>query len=110
MNSLRYQGSKARISVKSQLMTLDLLCLADRMPFWTERRRYLTGFVKRWLLKSPKQDISAAVNKYKRLSTPPLCFGRTTATHRPTAHYSLTLTGDQKQTYIQACTGPGKIA
>ena len=108
-NSLRYQGPKARNSVKKQLMTLALLCLAHRMPFWTETRRYLTRFAKRWLLKSWKQEISAAITNYKNLPTPPLCFSHTLANHPPTAHSGLTLIGDEKQTIIQAYTRPGKI-
>ena len=46
----------------------------------------------------------------KKLSSPPLCFGQTTANHHPTPHCGLTLIGDQKQTIIQAYTSPGKIA
>ena len=38
-NSLRYQGPNAWNSVKTRLMTLDLLSLAHRMPFWRETRR-----------------------------------------------------------------------
>ena len=38
-NSLRYQGPNAWNSVKNRLMTLDLLSLAHRMPFWRETRR-----------------------------------------------------------------------
>ena len=46
----------------------------------------------------------------KKLLSPPLCFGQTTANHHPTPHCGFTLTGDQKQTIIQAYTSPGKIA
>ena len=38
-NSLRYQGPNAWNSVKNPLITLDLLSLAHRMPFWRETRR-----------------------------------------------------------------------
>ena len=72
---------------------------------------YLTGFVKRCLKKLSNQANSAAVTKLnKKVPSPPLCFGQTTANHHPTPHCGLTLIGDQKQTIIQAYTSPGKIA
>ena len=69
---------------------------------------YLTGVVKRCLQKWWKQATSAAVTKYKKPPSPPLCFGHTAANHPPTAHCGFTLIGDQKQTIIQAQTSPGK--
>ena len=45
----------------------------------------------------------------KKLPSPPLCFGQTTANHHPTPHCGLTLIGAQRQTITQAYTSPGKI-
>ena len=63
---------------------------------------YLTGFVKRCLQKWWKRANSAALTKYKKPPTPPLCLGHRAANQPPTAHCGTTLTGDQKQTIIQA--------
>ena len=46
----------------------------------------------------------------KKLPSPPLCFGQTTANHHPTPHCGFTLIGNQKKTIIQAYTRPGKNA
>ena len=62
-------------------------------------------------MKLSNQANSAAVTKFKKkLPSPPLYFGQTTANHHPTPNCRFTLIGDQKQTIIQAYASPGKIA
>ena len=48
----------------------------------------------------PEFANSAAVPKYKKPPSPPLCFGHTAANHPPTAQCGFTLIGDQKKTVI----------
>ena len=78
-------------------MTLDLLSLAQRMPFWRETRRFLTGFAKDAYRNFENKQILLP-SQVQKPPSPPLRFGNTTANHPPSANCGFTLIGDQKQT------------